>query len=97
MAGNVEAIREKAYQQARFNIAQIPKKLKKKKKKDSPLKISKSCTRLIKAKDTYCVTMFKNTFMAELLLQFNTAPCKFRELFLTFKIDAAETAISPPC
>lgn len=95
MAGNVEAIREKAYQQARFNIAQIPKKLKKK-KKDSPLKISKSCTRLIKAKDTYCVTLFKNTFMAE-LLQFNTAPCKFRELFLTFKIDAAETAISPPC
>lgn len=69
----------------------------KKKKKDSPLKISKSCTRLIKAKDTYCVTLFKNTFMAELLLQFNTAPCKFRELFLTFKIDAAETAISPPC
>lgn len=94
MAGNVKAIREKAYQQARFNIAQIPKKLK---KKDSPLKISKSCTRLIKAKDTYCVTLFKNTFMAELLLQFNTAPCKFRELFLTFKIDAAETAISPPC
>lgn len=30
MAGNVEAIREKAYQQARFNIAQIPKKFKKK-------------------------------------------------------------------